>query len=703
MTIAELPSSQAEELTPYHGGMIEEGIYIDDILRQLRYEELLAEEQFAGWMHMHEWDGECMSDGGHIVEKANQKEQIEESFRSEDGFSRWQSKTIKDSTKKDENIGMGFTLTTSAARALKSKGYEEGLVPDSIKMQAAIDRAIYLDQANSPEIIQRIYELESEMHDTPVKKQLFLAYLEKLKIHGYKNKNGMKEASNQELFKQDPVEIPGMGSFAYKTRYSPENISRRELNKKMILSKIGKHIRSPICMAPMPHTSGSLDAITTAAMSNSLAIIPRNYQFADPTFQIDFAKSVVNHLKNFDIPKLPHEESKECKEYKDRVDMTKKVWLRNVGAAIGVGHGDIQRFKDLYDAGVKTFRLYTVATDPHLRTQLKRFIDEVKAIGDDDIEIFIGQMTSGEQVEDMVGNKEKEKLSKKDLLKKQADDDPQQLENVMKKLDKDDWKKYIAGVYIGNGGGSVCSTATTGMAVNSVELVSKFRNHKLMKDKSIIVEGGMNSEPLPWVFGADGLSYASELMGVERPGGKMCIKDKQGKCYTIYSGEASAMAKDTEKLIDAAGHPVHVEGQLGVRELKLEQASVTRVYKRLNEYLAQVLVKCGAYNDVQLHSLGTLCTAKEMDKIWGNVFTDKEGKKIPDGWRNIPDVYEINNTDELAKYIRKITKAPKRVSDKTILKRYGVTKLDKPYYIIPHPIEHRSLQVAQEGRPYGGA
>lgn len=455
---------------------------------------------------------------------------------------------------------------------------------------------------------QRIHLLA--LYNSPLR----LNYLLKLE------KDYRKDDDTRKTIVFDPIEkalLPGgvtydYKDFAYETRFFSGKLSRDSILQRGIYSRIGKYFRSIFCLAPMPDASGSVDAITTAVLLHMLAVIPRNFLFKDIFYQREFAKAVLKHLD-------------QISSYSESSELVRQISRRNVCAAIGVGETDMGRFRSLYEVGVRSFRLYSIATDSRVIEMTQKLIGETKKLKDNSIELFVGQITSITQ-----------------------------LNELLKALGKD-WS-FVDGVFIGNGGGSRCKTAETGMKVATPQLSYQLRNHPKMAGKSIIFEGGLRNEPASvLLLGASGLSCAAGISGgcLEAPGGALYIHDGKGY-WKPYRGEASPSAKIMEGYIYPTGDAKQIEGANGFIRMEKKYPSMCGRILNLNEWLAQSFVKLGVTDLVQLHALGTKLTRSEVERIF---------KMNPN---EIPDIVKVGK-----------------------------------YYIIPFPLGLRSQEQKEVAKAYG--
>ena len=531
----------------------------------------------------------------------------------------------------ESSADQGFIITS--INASKLSGVSIVSAPEYFVDRARAQRAYYLSESNSPEMIAYLQWLEAS-DASPAVKPIAFAPLERTYLHTIVRKNkASRVVSEKELKRESGDDEVSFADFAYKTRASRGKQSRSALlassripelwnQRKDIFVKIGKYFRLPIALAPMPDTAGSVDAVTTAAMSHMLAIIPRNLEFKDVKRQVAFARQALARLDTVSIPGV------------DAAQMQKirQMWKRNVGAAIGVNGNDVERFEALYDAGIRTFRIYSIATDDQIAYMTKELVNRKLAKRDaKKIELFIGQITSFEQFEALV-----------DLLT------------------DEEWNA-VDGIYLGNGGGRQCKTAETGMVVNTPSLLYRFRNHEKMKGKSIIVEGGVGNEPATaFLVGATGISYANKISGgtLESPGGDLYFEDKRGQLLKRYCGEASPDAKIIEGMVYENGDTIQVEGANGFTRLEKKAPSMTAKIARISEWISQSFAKIGVSTMEQLQSLGVLLTKEELEARFGRPVDD------------IRDAYQLAD-DEDGRYIIPLPLTLRTEAQRAIAPSYG--------------------------------
>ncbi|OGM24993.1 hypothetical protein A3D00_03775 [Candidatus Woesebacteria bacterium RIFCSPHIGHO2_02_FULL_38_9] len=557
----------------------------------------------AEWMKLHDLDGE-------IYEK--EKTDNYSVFALGNGF-------------QQDNFGQGLLLTDidkEKVHRLELKKSAQWRI-----RKAMAQRAFYLSLCNSTERIKRIINLENNSsRKMSIARPILFPYFEDRIGNGYSNsKNGKVKVA-------DILESSGSTYFDYKdfgylVRFSTKKLSRHELVNQGIYTKLGKHIRSVFCLSPMPDSSGSIDAIATSAMCHMLSVIPRNLRLFDIGFQANFAAAVIDYLNHYELPPGLNSMEKEIK----------RIWLYNICAAIGSQENDLERFKTLYKSGVRSFRIYSIATDTRIRDITQKITNYIleNLI---DTELFVGQITSIQQFWDLY-----------------------------KHLNKKQWE-LINGFYIGNGGGSRCKTAETGMVVSSPYLSYQIRRTGLLDNKSLIIEGGVGTEPAAaLLLGADGLSYSAGATGgcIESPGGALYIySDSKQEYWKPYRGEASPSVKIVEGVLYPTGDAKQVEGKNGFVRMEKKCPSMCARILMLNEWLSQSLVKLGINSMLQLKNLGTILSKNEVEEIY---------EQSP--WQT-PDIIKLDGihdkNSDIQKYIIPLPLYKRSSSQRRVASAYGL-------------------------------
>jgi hypothetical protein len=287
-------------------------------------------------------------------------------------------------------------------------------------------------------------------------------------------------------------------------------ISRRDLLVQGPFTILGKYARIPFAGSAMPDVFGAPAAIATMAMCHALVSVPRNGVFSDIKRQVDLVKSSFEWLKQDEI----------LHNHQDRKELVKR-WKRNIMGVIEAEMGGKERASLLYEAGVRTFRVYS----PEPGRDVIKMVEWLRNEYGNKIEIFAGQVTAVFQA--------------KELEQKGAD-----------------------GLYIGIGGGGRCITAVrSGSVVDWPNLLWQLRGEIQIP---VIVEGGASDHVgVTLMLGATGIGVSRIAAGgtIESPGGLLYLVDQEGIWFKPYGGEASARTKYQDNKMLALGIPAFVEGE----------------------------------------------------------------------------------------------------------------------------------------------
>ena len=626
-------------------------------------------------------------------------------YHQGDGFAWAEHHLLNDDLVKDgafQRESIGLLHNEQISKLANAAGLEIGEVPPELMLLTYLQRIANFSWMNSPEMLDRIESLDnalktnSTQEHSPIVNAEFDNQLEHSWVYKTDESTGeqIRVITPEDAFPSELPQLEATASHIYLTRGSNQHESRNALShdpNSVIFSRVGKHWRLETTGAPMPTSQGSIEYLSTLARLNALALVPRNDQLADIGFRLEFARKLLEDLDARTIPEMEQE----------HLDKAHKMWKRNVGVAIGINDQEIDSIKEFMKLGIRTFRLYTVATDSRMKEQLQKIfkiIDEFKEENDEeDIELFVGQMTHPDQL-GQAGN----------YGMRQGEEDDENLYQMFEGFDEHTIQKYIAGLYFGNGGGSTCSTASTGMGVNTTLLLHRFRNDPRFKKASFIVEGGISVKEFPLLqIGADAESIASQAVAVESPGGQLAyVSPKRSEwAYDIprvakpQVGEASATSSQIEDLLsgvtrmdEGTGMPLQTEGQESLKFIDQQMPSVSQILRERLKYLSQVFVKMGVRTIEQLHTIGTFQTAASMELIFGP------------NWRKQRALGVVRSHDyqQWADHLRKILQAPSEISDHAILLRAGIdTRSNYEYYIIPTHMRLATSEQRNEGSPSG--
>ncbi|NOY14759.1 MAG: hypothetical protein GXP43_00915 [bacterium] len=298
-----------------------------------------------------------------------------------------------------------------------------------------------------------------------------------------------------------------------------QRISRKQRLLQGPFVKLGRFARSPLVGSAMPDVYGSVYAVSTMAQCLSFVGVPRNGPFHKIQRQVDLVKEVWNALENSEVL-VGRSDS-------DRQFLLKQ-WRSNV---VGVLEAEtdkaLKRAEALYNAGVRTFRVYSPEPGINALSTVKALRQEIG----DGIEIFVGQVV------DIIQAKQLEQAG--------AD-----------------------GLYIGIGGGGRCITGVrSGSVIDWPMLLWQLRGEINIP---VIVEGGASDHiATTLALGATGIGVSRIAAGgtIESPGGMLYCIDEHGRYFKPYGGEASARSKYLDKKMLPFNTPSFVEGETRVAEM----------------------------------------------------------------------------------------------------------------------------------------
>jgi hypothetical protein len=155
--------------------------------------------------------------------------------------------------------------------------------------------------------------------------------------------------------------------------------------------KLGKQARAIFVGSANPEVFGSSAAIASLVQAHCLTAVPRDGYFANIERQAALAKNVFTWLRKSPLlNKIENEHSQKLLG----------LWLHNVMGVLEASPDKaLRRARVLYDAGVRTFRVYSPepGTGPLQTVSQLRSLE--KKSGWEPIEIFAGQIVSVNQAE----------------------------------------------------------------------------------------------------------------------------------------------------------------------------------------------------------------------------------------------------------------------------------------------------------------
>lgn len=286
----------------------------------------------------------------------------------------------------------------------------------------------------------------------------------------------------------------------YKRQSSDLRLSRKQSAKGILMLGPDHVVSSLYALGGMPPTTGSVDAIVTAAMSYMRSWISRNGVFAG-----NFERQL----------QLFEEAKKKIESYKLPKDIEEQV-IKQIGFAVGCEnpHQIALLVKRFQKAGGHAVRIYTTNPDT-------RIVETAKAIHEavgDDFLICVGPVTDYTQAK---------------KLRLEA--------NVRMFL-------------IGHGGGENCTSLTAGGAANSIEILYSLYLDTVFNDCLIGLEGGTGTTIGALLPLLDVISLNKRgIGGFESTQGLYVQKARNGKEEPVlpYHGSASAPTQLIESYMDS--------------------------------------------------------------------------------------------------------------------------------------------------------
>jgi hypothetical protein len=355
------------------------------------------------------------------------------------------------------------------------------------------------------------------------------------------------QPSDNTLLDDKGNQIVGINEFSLTpTGADKDRTKRTERFKNGPFVRLGRQARIPFVGSANHDIWGSTPAIASMAMSHALCGVPRDGFYSDPVRQADLAKSVFNMLEK--SPAL-HGKNQETQ------DKLLEMWRHNVMGVLEANPVKAQeRFSHLYEAGVRTFRVYSPepGSGPLETLKLLRKKEQEKNL--EPIEIFVGQVVDLEQA--------------KALEDAGAD-----------------------GIYLGIGGGGRCTTGVrSGVGINWPQLVWEMRGELNIP---IIVEGGGSDYVAQSLsLGTTGIGVTRAVGGgtIESPGGCLFFYDEETGLWKPYRGEASAGMKSMGGRIGPFGFIPYVEGEGTRAYLEYGRGNVPTLLQNLNLLLGDAIM-----------------------------------------------------------------------------------------------------------------
>jgi len=313
---------------------------------------------------------------------------------------------------------------------------------------------------------------------------------------------------------------------------------------------------SVLALGGMPPVTGSVDVVTTAAMSFMRSWIPRNGYFAHSEKQVKLFEASKKRIESYNLP-----------------DDIKDIVLRQIGVSVG-GNNVEQTMKDaqaMYDVGCRSFRIYT--TNPGIEV-----VDTARALRKqfgEDITICVGPIADIEQAI---------ALSAPDVK--------------------------VNELLAGHGGGENCTSLSAGGSPNSLELAYLMSIDTRFNHTSIGLEGGTGEHLAPWLPFVDKISKDGGMIaGVVETTGGLFIENTKGDIVTPYHGSASPATILMESLlypeladtrVHADGQVKHPEGKPGYSVARESVNSVVQHFVQYRDYIGRILADAGCGSMAEL-------------------------------------------------------------------------------------------------------
>lgn len=294
-----------------------------------------------------------------------------------------------------------------------------------------------------------------------------------------------------------------------------------------LLSRPGREqARNLFVIGENPDITGSSLMLATLAASHFLAGVPRDGLFKDSNRQADLASDALTTLEQF-AQFFGRNDA-------ERLKLTEWYQHNLVGVVESEPKAAIERAEQLYQTGLRTFRVYSPEPNLGLVQTVEALRNHETTQKWDPIEIFAGQVVSVEQA-----------------IK---------LEQV-----------GANAIYLGVAGGGRCITGVVAnLAIDWPQLLWKLRGKINIP---AIVQGAANDNPLTTLaLGASGIGVVGKLAGsIESPGGTVYIVNpKTDELFKFYGGEASNRTRAAAGRWDAFNRTINTEGETTQRSLRAE-------------------------------------------------------------------------------------------------------------------------------------
>lgn len=362
---------------------------------------------------------------------------------------------------------------------------------------------------------------------------------------------GMKveTVNGKHVIVQKAQHIIAPSELGYIRTSSERKVSRKKAARAGLLSMQAGLPTMPIALGGMPPTTGSVDAIVTAAMSFMRSWIPHNGVFAgDFERQLQLFKEAKEKIISFGLPE----------------DIT-QVIIRQIGLSVGGEEPGVlfQQARRFKRAGGYAIRIYT--TNPGVGVE-EAAVAIREATGTDFV-ICVGPIVDVAQARRLIE------------------------------------KAQVQMFIVGHGGGENCTSLEGGGAANAVALLYEMNLDPLFNNSIIGIEGGVGTAYGPLLSLVDFFSLNGKVVGGIEPTGGLFVRHKSGLPVLPYHGSASVVTQKIEAFMDGKirskrlgddGMVENVEGKPNYKPKKDWANSMVNFFQQTRAYIGLALADMDA-------------------------------------------------------------------------------------------------------------
>ncbi|MEO8581821.1 MAG: IMP dehydrogenase [Patescibacteria group bacterium] len=439
------------------------------------------------------------------------------------------------------------------------------MISDDLQKRSILAWFYYLFLNNHPDRLEHLFETSLQRFEPPKKHRNTLFSQARKERKAITIADLALEPGGSNRKRRSRNNLHEAGPFVSYNHSEKGFIARvRNLFRKEKPRKGREQARGIFAVGANPEITGSPIALATAVMSHYLACIPRDGLFQTVVRQVDLAKQTIKWIERSPTYYGKSEDEKE---------KLQDFYVHNL---VGVVEPDQKkaevRTRALYEAGIRTFRIYSPEPGDDILYTLKRLRQIEKEEGWEPIEIFIGQVVDVQQA----------------LALEAAGADA---------------------IYIGIGGGGRCTTGVVaGLTINWVQLVWDLRGKINIP---VIVEGGANDNIGPSIAsGVSGIGVVGKLAGtIETPGGFSFFQDADGNLIVLYGGEASDRMRAFAERYGPFGIIQNTEGGSTEKHLKSDENTIPtmlQVFDILNQGLVGSFVFQNVDSVAEMQNVGAM-------------------------------------------------------------------------------------------------